>query len=318
MPSVLAIVSKALYEKMVPKDVQLGAIVGNDRYTSSNKAFEGLAKGDAIFLVTVRPPKEELWLVGILENPKKKGADWVSAQNTTPLSNITPAIKKLKFESGTGITAKKGALGMSLQTPRVLTEADVALIRGLVPKAKGGKKVAAGAAYREAVDDAASKPKASKAKATAKGGKGGKGGKATSGGGGLRLENARWPFKGTVTDLEEFEKQQLNKVVDGGDVEKFMASEPEEDWIQASIVDVVDDASGKVKYQMHLFGYGDGVMFTNETTTLAAGICQHGFDQELPKPEMRELAKAWARDAKRLKLWEGHIDFEEDEGEADE
>ena len=107
-------------------------------------------------------------------------------------------------------------------------------------------------------------------------------------------------------------------MVDGGDVEKFMASQPEEDWIEASIVDVVDDASGKVKYQMHLFGYGDGVMFTNETTTLAAGICQHGFDQELPKPEMRELAKAWARDAKRLKLWEGHIDFEDDEGEADE
>ncbi len=308
MPSVLAIVSKALYEKMVPKDVALGAIVGNDRYTSSNKAFEGLAKGGSIFLVTVRPPKEELYLVGILENPKKKGADWVSEQNKTPLTNITSVIKKLKFESGTGITAKKGALGMSLQTPRVLTDADEKLIRGLVPKAKGGKKVAASAAYREAVDEAAAKPKASKAK----------GGKGKDAGGGFQLENARWPFKGTFADLEEFEKQQLNKVVDGGNVEKFMASNPEEDWIEAAIVDVIDVANNKVKYQMHLFGYGDGVMFSNETTTLAAGICQHGFDQELPKPEMRDLAKAWARDAKRLKLWEGHIDFDSDEGEGDD
>lgn len=72
MSSVLAIVSKALFAKMVPKNVALGAVVDTSAYTSSNKTFDGLKKGGAIFLVTVRPPNEKLWLVGVLENPKKK------------------------------------------------------------------------------------------------------------------------------------------------------------------------------------------------------------------------------------------------------
>lgn len=323
MSSVLAIVSKALFEKMVPKDVKLGAVVEIDRYSSSNKAFEGVAKGGAIFLVTVRPPSEKLWLVGILENPTRKGADWVSASNATPLADITAAIKKLQFESGTGLKPKKGALGMSLQTPRVLTDGDVAVIRGLVPKASGGAKVTASAAYREAVAETVAKGQ-TKAKKT-KAGKAAPAGKAAKAkpakgkadAGGLRLENARLPFKGKLADLEEFEKSQLAQVVDGGNVAAMFDGNIEEDWEAAQIVDIVDGATGTVKYQMHLFGYGDGVVFTNETTKLAGSICQHGFDQELSKPEMRELAKAWARDAKRLKLWEGHIDFDSDEGESD-
>lgn len=316
MSSVLAIVSKALFEKMVPKDVKLGAVVDIDRYTSSNKAFEGVAKGGAIFLVTVRPPSEKLWLVGILENPKKKGADWISASNSTPLADITAAIKKFEFESGTGLKPKKGALGMSLQTPRVLTEGDVAVIRGLVPKASGATKVTASAAYREAVAETVAKGKAKPA-AKGKPAKGTKPAKGKADAGGLRLENARLPFTGKLADLEEFEKQQLAQIVDGGNVEAMFGGEVDEEWAEARIVDIVDGATGTVKYQMHLFGYGDGLVFTNETTKVAAGICQHGFDQELSKPEMRDLAKAWARDAKRLKLWENHIDFRSDEGEGD-
>src|SRR5262249_34282417 len=37
---------------------------------------------------------------------------------------------EIKFESGKGIQAKKGALGMSLQTPRALTPEDSRLLRG--------------------------------------------------------------------------------------------------------------------------------------------------------------------------------------------
>lgn len=53
-----------------------------DRYVSSNKAFEKLEKGDAIFLVTVRPPNEQLWLVGILESPKRQDDAWMSGPKT--------------------------------------------------------------------------------------------------------------------------------------------------------------------------------------------------------------------------------------------
>ena len=298
MASVLAIVSKALFDKMVPKDVALGAVVDTDRYRSSNKAFDGLSKGDAIFLVTVRPPSEKLWLVGILDRPTKKGADWVSAANATPLADITAAIKKLTFESGTGIKAKKGALGMSLQTPRELTANDVALIRGMVPKAAAGKKVAASAAYRKAVTAGRAKPVAAKKQ-----------------GAGFRLENARQPFKGTLADLQAFEKKQLAKVV--GDVAKAFAGGIEEDMANAWIVDVVDAKSGTTTYQLHLFGFGDGYVFTNQSTKVAGSLAEHGFDRELPAPDKRALETAWKRDAKRLKLWQGHIDFDSERDDED-
>ena len=71
MACVLAIVSKALFEKM-GDDTKVCAIVDIDRYVSSNKTFDGLEDGDAIFLVTVRPPDEKLWLVGILDTPSKR------------------------------------------------------------------------------------------------------------------------------------------------------------------------------------------------------------------------------------------------------
>jgi hypothetical protein len=187
MSSVLAIVSKALFEKMVPKDVKLGAVVDTNSYMSNNKTFDGLADGGAIFLVTVRPPDEKLWLVGILENPKKKGETWTAAANEAPLTDITAAIKKLEFASGTGLKAKKGALGMSLQTPRGLTDDDVKLLRGMIKGKPVSGKVHAKDAYMKAVDEVVHKHK-----------KGGKLGK-------FRLENRRKPFKGKAADLEASE-----------------------------------------------------------------------------------------------------------------
>jgi hypothetical protein len=150
MPSVLAIISRAIFEKMVPRTIAVGDVVETDRYVSSQPAFTKLAPGDAIFLVTVRPPDERLWLVAVLEDVKRKKDAWVGAANRQPIRDITSSIQKLELSTGGGIQAKKGALGMSLQTPRLLTANDVALLRG------------GGAVNRNEATPAAQKPKAAK------------------------------------------------------------------------------------------------------------------------------------------------------------
>lgn len=308
MASVMAIVSKALFEKMVPKGVQPGAVVDIDRYKSAHKAFAGLSEGDAIFLVTVRPPDEALWLIGVLESPERTGDDWIARANGTPIVDVCAAIPKLVFESGAGLVAKKGALGMSLQTPRVLAEGDVALLRGLVGGSKAsGQKLTASAAYRDAVDEVigSRKKKADKT------------GKKTAKKGGLRLARAFQPFKGKAKDLKPWEEKQLGYVASheaGSSLDAMFGGDIEEDFLEAWIVDVVDEGTSEPRYQLHLFGYGDGNMFAHGTDRVVAGACQHGFEaEEVSDAVVRELGAAWARDAKKLGLWPGHIDFDEDD-----
>jgi hypothetical protein len=318
MASVLAIVSKALFEKMVPKDVKLGTVVDVDRYVSNNKTFDGLAKGGAIFMVTVRPPDEKLWLVAILEKPKKKGDAWTSGSNETPLTDVTAAIKDLEFESGTGIKAKKGALGMSLQTPRALTADDEKLLRGFVSKgakksgAKKADKVTASDAYRAAVDDVLAGGKKKKKKKKKANGAGKAAPAAT---GSLRLEHARKPFEGKITDLSASEKKQLEAIVGKGKLPKAFAEGGDEELAEVTMADVVDAKTGKTQYQLYLFGYGDGCVFENGSLEIAADICQHGFDarEEKSKAFTQDFAHAWVEGSKRLKLWTGHIDFDDDE-----
>jgi uncharacterized protein (TIGR02996 family) len=126
MADVMAIVSKAVFEKAAGKTPAPGAQLGMDRYVSANKNLAPVAGGGKLYLVTVRPPDEKLWLVAILDAPAFDGAQWVSAPSSIPITDITHLRTELRFESGAGITAKPGALGMSLQTPRVLTAEDVA------------------------------------------------------------------------------------------------------------------------------------------------------------------------------------------------
>ena len=131
MPDVLAIVSKAIFERdarVGGKVAGVGDVVPMDRYVSKNKGLSPVAEGGALFLVTVRPPDESLWLVAILEAPKFDGEQWVSAPNTAAIADIGALKSQITFANGSGISAKKGALGMSLQTPRALTEADVAML----------------------------------------------------------------------------------------------------------------------------------------------------------------------------------------------
>jgi hypothetical protein len=282
MSSVLAIVSKALFEKMIPKaDAKVGVVVDTSQYVSQNKTFDGLKDGGAIFLVTVRPPDEKLWIVGVLENPTKKGDTWTAAANTAPITDVTSAIKKLKFASGAGLSPKKGALGMSLQTPRALTDADVALLRGMLPKSAAvTARVHASEAYAKAVDQVVHH----------------KGGKL----GMFRLENRRKPFKGKLEDLEDWERAQIQSVFGPTD----------------------DSESGEVKYQIMLWPFGDGTVAYNRTTKAIAGICQHGLDprEELSNAWVRDFGRAWIEGSKRLKMWTAHLDFDADDlaGDDDE
>jgi serine/threonine protein kinase len=124
VPDILAIVSKAIFERDA-RALEVGDIWPVDRYTSTNKALQPLGDGGRIFLVTVRPPNEQLWLVGVLDGPRFDGSAWIAEANRVAVTNITALRKTIRFESGKGISQDKGTLGMSLQTPRVLAPADV-------------------------------------------------------------------------------------------------------------------------------------------------------------------------------------------------
>jgi uncharacterized protein (TIGR02996 family) len=128
MPDVMVIVSKAVFEKAAGKSPKVGDQLRMDRYVTANKALEPVRTGGKLYLVTVRPPDEKLWLVAVLENPKFDGKQWKAAACETAITDISALRSKIKFESGKGISAAAGTLGMSLQTPRVLADADAKLL----------------------------------------------------------------------------------------------------------------------------------------------------------------------------------------------
>ena len=138
MGDVFAIVSKAVFEKaarVAGSVVGLGDVWPVARYTGTGKVFESaLAGGGRIFMVTVRPPDEKLWLLAILESPKfdAKAKAWVAAPNVVRAVDITALRKTIKFESGKGMSQDKGTLGMSLQTPRALGLDDAEQILAIV------------------------------------------------------------------------------------------------------------------------------------------------------------------------------------------
>jgi hypothetical protein len=130
--SVFAVVSKKVYESdarsSAGKVLTLGGVWKTDTYKSTHAALKPLADGGHLFLVTVRPPTEALWLIAVLRDVKAATGGWKSTPNSTPITDITSLKSKIRFATGTGITAAKGKLGMSLQTPRALTDGDVKLL----------------------------------------------------------------------------------------------------------------------------------------------------------------------------------------------
>ncbi|MFK7988635.1 MAG: toxin-antitoxin system YwqK family antitoxin [Sandaracinaceae bacterium] len=123
MPSILALVSKAVFKKQHP-GAELGAVLPFDAYHSKNKRLTALAKDGDLYLVTVRPD-DVLWLVAVLRRPTFTGDGWVADANTVAVRDITSVIPELVFASGKGLSPDPGKLGMSLQTPRELTAEDV-------------------------------------------------------------------------------------------------------------------------------------------------------------------------------------------------
>lgn len=132
MVDLLVIVSKAVFEGSF-SEAKAGDVLPLDRYLSTHKALEPVRSGGRLFLVTVRPPDERLWLVAVLENPRHDGKAWVSKRNGHPVTDLSALRGRIRFTSDTGISMTKGALGMSLQTPRQLTAGDVALMLGAPP-----------------------------------------------------------------------------------------------------------------------------------------------------------------------------------------
>jgi hypothetical protein len=129
--SIFAVVSKKVYEteaRIKGKVLGLGQVWPTAKYASTHAALKPLGEGGHIFLVTVRPPDEALWLVAVLLDVKSVKDGWSSTANTTPITNITALKNRIKFANGSGITAAKGKLGMSLQTPRALSPDDVTLL----------------------------------------------------------------------------------------------------------------------------------------------------------------------------------------------
>ncbi len=142
MSDVMAIVSKAVFEKAAGKTPALGKVLGMDRYVSANRGLAALSGGGRLFLVTVRPPDEALWLVAVLEDPEFSGSEWVAkAASGVAMTDISALKRELLFENGKGLPSAAGTLGMSLQTPRGLTAGDISLLLG----ALGGALPAGGA-----------------------------------------------------------------------------------------------------------------------------------------------------------------------------
>ena len=111
MSSVLAIVSKKVFERDFGAGV--GDVVETKSYASSHKTFEHLADGGDLYLVTVAAG-EQLLLVGVLRSPTRERSGWIAKANSVAITDISSLVSKLKFATGTGITAKPGALAMSL------------------------------------------------------------------------------------------------------------------------------------------------------------------------------------------------------------
>jgi uncharacterized protein (TIGR02996 family) len=164
MPSVLAIISKEQFESAARAagDVTLGASLRLHTYSSYHRGLDVLGRRDALFLVTVRKERghERLWLVAILEDPKKVREGWRSAPSDQVIADVTEVRKQLRFASGTGLKVAAGKLAMSLQTPRALSPEDVTLLRDAAARATSPESKRAREAVAPALEPAPAPPPA--------------------------------------------------------------------------------------------------------------------------------------------------------------
>jgi uncharacterized protein (TIGR02996 family) len=138
MPTIAVIVSKAQFEPELKKrSLGLGTVWPVDRYTSQHPSLEALREeGSQLMLFTVRPPNEQLWLVGVLDQPVPQRGAWVAATNQRPIEDLSELRPRISFANGATLSSKPGVLGMALQTPRALSAETVALLSGQRAKTK--------------------------------------------------------------------------------------------------------------------------------------------------------------------------------------
>ncbi|MBL8607724.1 MAG: hypothetical protein JNL38_10405 [Myxococcales bacterium] len=296
--SVLAVVSKAVFEKEARSGravLGIGATWATARYASENPALASLHSGGDLWLVTVRPG-DVLWLVGVLRSPKAKSGGWSATPNEAPIRDITALIPKLRFASGKGVTAAPGKLGMSLQTPRVLADGDVALLEAAVKGArgKGGAPPATAAeAYAGAV---AATPAMKKARAHAKEAA------AAEGQPGLRLAARRAPYEALTREDKKLLAEIADEIAD------------EEARPGVEVLDVVDAATGDRRYLFALWPYGSGAVVDVATKAIVADVCQHYLELQSKDRTLPErLAAAWHRDRDALGVRE-MVSFEQGAG----
>ncbi len=139
MPSMLAIVSKAVFEReaRTPNGRLLseGDCYQIDRYNSTSPFLKPVLQEGSIYLITVRPG-DILWLVAVLERPTFRESAFISSTpNSVSIIDITALINQFTFSTGKGIHCEPGKLGMSLQTPRILTNSDEAMLKKAINQA---------------------------------------------------------------------------------------------------------------------------------------------------------------------------------------
>lgn len=109
MPSILLIISKAVFEKDHGRNASLGADLPLAAYHSKHAAMAPLGEGGDLHLVTVRDGS--LWLIGVLRRPRFERGSWIAAKNVVP--DITPAL--LASANGKGIDVPPEKLGMHVR-----------------------------------------------------------------------------------------------------------------------------------------------------------------------------------------------------------
>jgi uncharacterized protein (TIGR02996 family) len=82
----------------------VGTKLRMDRHLSASSGLAPLARGGRLYLVTLRPPPEKLWLVAILDQPMFDGQQWVATASEIPITDITELRSKLEFATGAGWT----------------------------------------------------------------------------------------------------------------------------------------------------------------------------------------------------------------------
>ena len=113
MPDVMAIVSKAIFEKAA-RGKAWGACGRPRPITAPTSSLRSWGQAAGCFWSRCdRPRKKEeaLWLVGVLESPSFDGEAWTAGRNRRPIADVTAVKDQLRFEVRQGPFGWQGLAG---------------------------------------------------------------------------------------------------------------------------------------------------------------------------------------------------------------